>query len=132
MPHTFLSDPWLAAVQKLTADAGAGMMPDAVSLNLVVTGGPDGDRELHVGDGAFGSGLRSDCPTKLTMPYDVAKSMFIKGDQTAAMQAFMSGQIKVEGDMTRLMAMQGQMQGGANDPAQAELRNKLREITADA
>lgn len=132
MPHAFLSDPWLDEVQKLTADAGAGMMPESVSLNLVVTGGPEGDRELHVGNGAFGSGLLEDCPTKLTMPFEVAKSMFIKGDQTAAMQAFMSGQIKVEGDMTRLMAMQGQMQGGGNDPAQVELRDKLREITADA
>ena len=34
--------------------------------------------------------------------------MFIEGNQQAAMQAFMSGQIKVEGDMTKLMAMQGQ------------------------
>jgi hypothetical protein len=119
-------------VQKITADAGAGMMPESVQLNLLVTGGPDGDCELHLGDGAFGSGLLDDCPTKLTMPYDVAKSMFVKGDQTAAMQAFMSGQIKVEGDMTRLMAMQGQMQGGGNDPAQAAIRDRLREITADA
>jgi putative sterol carrier protein len=59
----------------------------------------------------------------------VAKDMFVKGDQSAAMQAFMSGQIKVEGDMTKLMAMQSQ---GGGDPAQAAaLQEKLRALTSD-
>jgi hypothetical protein len=127
MPYTFLSDEWLDEVAKLTADAGGGVMPDSVSLNLVVTGGPQGDRELHIGDGTFAAGLKDGAPTKLTLPYDVAKNMFINGDQSAAMQAFMSGQIKVEGDMSKLMAMQSSG-GGANSAA---LQQKMREITAD-
>jgi hypothetical protein len=129
MPYTFLSDEWLAEVKKLADEAGAGggAMPAGVQLNMVVTGGPQGDRELHVADGVFGSGL-IEAPTKLTVPYSVAKAMFIEGNQQAAMQAFMSGQIKVEGDMTKLMAMQGQAGG---DPAQAaEMQKKLQEITA--
>ena len=129
MPNPFLSDAWLDEVQKLAAEAGGGMMPDTVKLNMVVTGSPEGDKELHVADGAFAAGLLDAAPTKITVPYEVAKSMFIKGDQQAAMQAFMSGQIKVEGDMTKLMAMQGQ---GGGDPAQAaEMQKKLQEITAD-
>jgi hypothetical protein len=127
VPHPFLSDAWLDEVQKLAAEAGGGIMPSGVQLNMVVTGSPEGDKELHVSDGAFGPGL-VDAPTKLTVPYDVARSMFIKGDQAAAMQAFMSGQIKVEGDMTKLMAMQGQSAGGADAEA---MQAKLREITAD-
>ena len=130
MPYTFLSDEWLDAVQKLAAEAGGGMMPDSVKLNMVVTGGPEGDRELHVADGAFASGLIDDAPTKLTVPYEVAKSMFVKGDQAAAMQAFMSGQIKVEGDMTKLMAMQSGGQSGG--PDQAAIQAKMLEITSDA
>ena len=129
MPYEFLSDQWLEEVQKLAADAGQGMMPDSVELNMVVTGGPEGDKELHVSDGTFASGLLADCPTKITVPYDVAKSMFVKGDQQAAMQAFMSGQIKVEGDMTKLMAMQSQ--GQASGPEADALQAKLRELTAD-
>ena len=131
MPNPFLSDAWLEDVQKLAAEAGAdagGVMPGGVQLNLLVTGTPEGDKELHVADGAFAKGLLADCGTKLTVPYDVAKSMFIKGDQQAAMQAFMSGQIKVEGDMTKLMAMQ---QGGGGGADQAALQAKLREITAE-
>ena len=130
MPHPFLSDPWLDEVQKLAGEAGSGVMPSAVELNMVVTGGPQGDRELHVADGAFGSGLREGCPTKLTVPYAVAKDMFINGNQQAAMQAFMSGQIKVDGDMSKLMAMQGggSAPGGSGGAA---IQAKLREITSE-
>ena len=126
MPYQFLSDEWLAEVKKIAdenPDAAAGA-PD-IQLNVVVTGGPQGDRELHVADGAFATGLLDSAPTKLTVPYSVAKAMFLEGNQQAAMQAFMSGQIKVEGDMSKLMAMQGQNQGGGE-----ELQKKLQEITA--
>ena len=129
MAYTFLSDPWLAEVSKLAAEAGAGVMPDAVALNLVVQGGPEGDRELHVANGTFGAGLQDGCPTKLTIPYAVARNMFVNGDQTAAMQAFMSGQIKVEGDMSKLMAMGAG--GGAGGADAAALQAKLKEITAE-
>ena len=40
------------------------------------------------------------------MPFDTAKKMFIEGDQQASMQAFMSGEIRVEGDMSKIMQMQ--------------------------
>jgi hypothetical protein len=128
MPYTFLSDEWLDEVQKLASEVDTSAMPDAVTLNLVVTGGPEGDKELHIADGSFGAGLKEGAPTKLTVPYDVARNMFVKGDQAAAMQAFMGGQIKVEGDMTKLMAMQS---GGGGGGDQAAIQAKLREITAD-
>jgi putative sterol carrier protein len=41
------------------------------------------------------------------------------------MQAFMAGKIKVQGDMTKLMAMQS----GVVDPAAAEVAAKIAEIT---
>ena len=126
MPYTFLSDEWLDEVKKLAAEVDSSDAP-AITVNVVVTGGPQGDRELHLADGSFGAGLKEGAPTKLTVPYDVARNMFVKGDQAAAMQAFMGGQIKVEGDMTKLMAMQSG--GGGAD--QAALQAKLREITAE-
>ena len=128
MPHTFLSDAWLDEVSKLIAESGVEPAADAITVNMVVTGGPEGDRELHMAGGSFGAGLVDDAPTKLTVPYDVARNMFINGDQSAAMQAFMSGQIKVEGDMSKLMAMQSSGGGGAD---QAAMQEKLKAITAD-
>jgi hypothetical protein len=127
MQCTFLSDEWLAAVQELAAEADAGsVMPSGVQINMVVTGGPRGDMELHVADGSFGAGLVEGFPTKVTLPYVVAKKMFVHGDQAAGMQAFMSGQIKVDGDMSRLMAMQSQGAAGAGGSA---IQEKLRAIT---
>ena len=128
MPYQFLSDEWLAEVKKMAEEnpAAAANAPD-IQLNVVVTGGPQGDRELHLDKGMFAGGLIDGAPTKLTVPYSVARAMFIEGNQQAAMQAFMSGQIKVEGDMSKLMAMQ--QQGGGGEAA-AELQKKLQEITA--
>src|SRR4029450_8758784 len=107
MSHVFLSDDWFDAVEGLRDEQpeAPAALKDLV-INIVVAGGPDGDREIHMAGGQFERGLADGAPTKLTAPFDVAKSLFIDGNQQAGMQAFMSGQIKVEGDMSRLMAMQ--------------------------
>jgi hypothetical protein len=128
MPHVFLSDDWFDAVDGLRDE-----MPEPpaavkdLKINIVVAGGPDGDREIHMAAGQFERGLVEDAPTKLTVPYNVARAMFIDGDQAAAMQAFMSGQIKVEGDMTKLMAMQS---AGGPSAEQQALQEKLKALTA--
>jgi hypothetical protein len=75
MPHPFLSDEWLAAVGELFAEADTGgVMPRDVQINMVVTGDPGADRELHVADGSLCAGLAEGYPTKVTMPYAVAKN----------------------------------------------------------
>ncbi len=108
MGHVFLSDSWFDEAERLRAEVNPEV-PAAVQglvINLVVKDGPDGDIEACMDSGKFVKGLAADAPTKLTVPYDVAKKMFIDQDQNASMQAFMSGQIQVEGDMAKLMAMQ--------------------------
>ena len=127
MPETILSSAWFDEVEKLRAEqpAADASMSD-LTLNIVVTGGPEGDAEVHVKNGNFERGLVDGAPTKLTVPYDVAKAIFIEGNQQAGMQAFMSGQIKVEGDMSKLMAMQG----GAPSAEQQAFQQKLKDLTA--
>jgi hypothetical protein len=129
MSHVFLSDDWFDAVEALRDEAPepAPAMKE-LTLNIVVAGGPDGDREIHMSGGQFERGLAEGAPTKLTVPYEVAKSMFIDGNQQAGMQAFMSGQIKVEGDMTKLMAMQAG--GGAPTAEQQAFQAKIKDLTA--
>ena len=128
MAHNFLSDPWMDAVEALRAEAPEppAAMKDLV-LNIVVVGGPDGDRDVHLAGGQFERGHADAAPTKLTVPYDVAKDLFIEGNPQAAMQAFMSGKIKVEGDMTKVMAMQT---AGAPSAEQEAYQEKLKAITA--
>lgn len=127
MAFEFLSEEWFAEAKKISDAAGDDAAPPSdLCLNIVVTGGPGGDKEVHLKGGQFAQGLVDDAPTKLTVPYEVAKKTFVEGDQQAGMQAFMQGQIKVEGDMSKLMAMQSQQPS----PAQAEITNKIKEITA--
>jgi hypothetical protein len=42
----------------------------------------------------------------LTTDYATAKSIFMSGEPQAAMQAFMDGKVKLQGDLTKLMAAQ--------------------------
>lgn len=128
MGHQFLSDSWFEEVQKLR-DAAAIPIPDALKdlvINVEVTGAPNGDVGANMANGGLNKGLADDAPTKLKIPYDVARKMMVEGDQSAAMQAFMSGQIQVEGDMTKLMSMQG---GGPPSDAAKKLEEQIREIT---
>jgi putative sterol carrier protein len=107
MPHEFLSEDWFTAVDALRPEAPAP--PDVVKdlvINLTVTGAPAGDLELRIDGGQLERGHKEGAPTTMTVPYDTAKALFVQNDQAAAMQAFMSGQIKVTGDMTKLMMMQ--------------------------
>lgn len=127
MTHEFLSEDWLTAVEALAQEAPEP--PAAVAdlaVNFTITGGPNGDAETHITKGQFGRGHLDDAPTKVSLPYDVAKAMLVDGNPQAAMQAFMSGQIRVEGDMTKLMAMQSV---GAT-PEQQAFQQKLQALTA--
>jgi putative sterol carrier protein len=55
-----------------------------------------------------------------------AKALLIDGQVQAVMSAFMGGKIKVEGDMTKLVALQ-QL---PPDPLAVELLERLRAMTA--
>ena len=127
--HTFLSDDWFTAMDALRAEVGdpevAPAMKD-LKLNIVVTGGPEGDREVHLDAGQFRPGAVDGAPTKLIVPFDVARSIFIDGNQQAAMQAFMTGKVRVEGDISRVMAMQT----AGTSPSQQAFQDRLKAITA--
>jgi len=126
MAHEFLSDSWFDAVGALEAPPTPPAM-EGVTINLVVTQ-PDGDNiEANMGGGKINKGTVDGAQTTITVPLDVAKALFIKRDQQAAMQAFMSGQIKVTGDMTKMMAM-GQQ---TPTPEAEAFANAIVELTAD-
>ncbi len=128
MAHAFLSDGWFDEAEKIRAEINPEvpeMIQDLV-INLVVKDGPDGDIEAKMEAGRFAKGLADEAPTKLTVPYDIAKKMFIDQDPEASMQAFMSGQIQVEGDMTKLMAMQA---SGAPSEQTLEVQKRISDMT---
>ena len=66
-------------------------------------------------------------PVQMVMPYEIAHRMFIAGDDQTSMQAMMRGEIKVEGDITVLMALQ---MAGAPSREAEQLQTQIREMTA--
>lgn len=129
MSLKFLSDEWFDKVEELKNAAGDLDVPVALHdlvLNVVVTDTEWGDRELSLNAGNLEKGHHQNAPTKLVLPVDLAHRLFIDNDQSAGMQGFMSGQIKVEGDMSKLMAMQTVQPS----EKQKELQQQILEITA--
>src|SRR3954452_21188348 len=131
MAYPFLSDEWFDAVEALRDKAPAAPEEVAdIAVNMVVTGGPDGDRALHFAEGRFDRGLVEGAPTTVTVPHRVARSMLVDLDPNAAITAFMNGEIRVEGDITRLMELQSSAGAiMAPNPEQLAFIGRIRELT---
>lgn len=106
MPHEFLSDEWFAAVDDLGPPPPApDELLDAGAINIVVTRPDAADVAIHVVEGTVGRGLADEPSVTLRTTFDVARAVFLTGDQHTAMSAFIAGQVKVQGDLTKLIAM---------------------------
>jgi putative sterol carrier protein len=132
--YPFLSDEWLEAAKKIREEAPAGAAPaHAVKMNQIITEVPFGDGTINAHMDTSGGDVQMDLghidgpDLTVTLDYATAKAILVDGNPQAGMQAFMAGKIKVQGDMTKLMAMQQ----GTPDAAQAEIAAKIKEITAD-
>ncbi|HTO55997.1 MAG TPA: SCP2 sterol-binding domain-containing protein [Myxococcota bacterium] len=128
MAEQFLSDGWFTQAEKIQADVNPPVPPaiKGLKINMQVTGGPSGDVSFRMDDGRMLKGHAADAPTKLVIPYPVAKAMLIDQNQQAAMQAFMSGQIRVEGDMAKIMQMQ---MAGPPSPEAQKVSQLIKEMT---
>jgi putative sterol carrier protein len=133
--YKFLSEEWIDAAKKIREEhggGGGGAPAHSVKMNQVITDVPFGDGTINAhfdtssGEMKMDLGHIDDAELTVTLDYETAKAILVDGNPQAGMQAFMAGKIKVQGDMTKLMAMQ---QGGAPDPAQAEIAKKIQEIT---
>ena len=129
--HVFLSDEWFEAAEALRARY-LDRLPDAVTelrINQVITELPFGDGTLETcldtssGKAEFVRGLADEPDAVVTTDYDTARIIILDQDPALAMQAFMSGKVKVQGDMMKLMAaLAAQPRNDAADELAAELR----------
>jgi putative sterol carrier protein len=133
--YPFLSEEWMAEAKKIREEYKGKTSPVAhtVKMNQVITAVPFGDGTINAhmdtssGEMEMDTGHLDTADVTVTLDYDTAKAIFVDGNPQAGMQAFMAGKIKVEGDMTKLMAMQQT----SPDPAALELAGKIKEITAE-
>ncbi len=131
--YPFLSDEWMDAAKAIREEYKGKGAPAAhvVKMNQIITDVPfgDGTIEAHMdtssGEMEMDTGHIEGADVTVTLDYATAKAIFVDGNPQAGMQAFMSGKIKVAGDMTKLMAMSS----GPADPSAAELAAKIADIT---
>lgn len=108
MKYDFLSPEWFAKVDELIAGAGDLQIPPAMkaaAMNITVKSAR-GDKQLHLKDGLFAQGHQPGATTTLTLAEELARKIFVDADAAAGVQAFLTGEIEVEGDLAQLVAMQ--------------------------
>jgi putative sterol carrier protein len=133
LPYKFLTDEWVEQAKKVREEfAGKGNPPaHAVRMNQIITDVPFGDGTVNAhldtsgGDVELDLGHLDNADLTVTLDYETAKAIIVDQNPQAGMQAFMAGKIKVQGDMTKLMAMQS----GPVDPTAQEVAERIKEIT---
>jgi len=133
MAYPFLSDDWVDEARRIRAEYRGTTPPlgATVKMNLLVNDVPFGDGVLdaHVdtssGELELDRGHLVDPDLTITVDYATAKAMLIEGNVQAGMQAFMQGKVRIEGDMAKLMTLQG----SPADTSAQEMAERLRDIT---
>ncbi len=136
--YQFLSDEWLEQTRKLREEYRDQVpeVPVTVRMNQVINEVPFGDGVIyaHV-DTSSGvlemeTGHLESPDLTVTLSYSTAKAILVDGDAQAAMNAFLSGRIKVDGDITKMIALQTAGSGAAVNPSAVELVRRIQEMTA--
>jgi hypothetical protein len=134
--YVFLSDEWMAAAREIR-ERYEGDLPEvtmSVRINQVITDVPFGEGTINAYVDTSDGGLvlelgELDQPDAvLVLDYHTAKAMIVDQDPTVAMQSFLAGKIKVQGDMMKLMAMQTAM---PSNEFSAKVAAEIQAITAD-
>jgi putative sterol carrier protein len=135
MTHQFLSDEWMSAakgIREKYADQ-ATKVTTSIRMNQVITDVPFGEGTVKVfldtssGDVVMDLGELATPDLTVTTDWDTARKIFVDQDQAAGMQAFMSGKIKVQGDMMKMMAMQTSM---PQDDIAKQIATEIKDVTA--
>lgn len=133
----FLSDEWLEQARRLRAEYDGKVPPASfvIRMNQVITDVPFGDGRVlaHLdtssGEPELDLGHLDQPDLTVTTDYQTAKSILIDGDAQAAMGAFMSGRIRVDGDITKLLALQSSGVIGVDHPVAVEMARRLQDMT---
>lgn len=130
--YPFLSPEWIEAARALRQEYRDQIpeSPVETRINVIVTDiphGDDGTLNGHIdtssGQTIIEQGHIDDPELTVTVDYATAYSAFVTRDQQEVMQAFIGGKIFIDGDATKLLALQAQP--ADVDPDTAELAMEL-------
>ena len=136
--HPFLSETWIEESKRIREEFQDQVPTVAVSvrMNQIITEVPFDPGVIHAHVDTSSGQLQMDTghldapDLTVTLTYTTAKAILVDGDAQAAMNAFMSGRIKVEGDITKMIALQTAGQSAAGHPAAAEVVKRIQAMTA--
>lgn len=123
----FLSEDWFNQVETLGQEAGDLNLPPSLenmTMNLKVNDGGE-EIQANLTKGLLTRGLNSDAATTLLLDKQTLLDLMKDFDMNSAMGAFMSGKIRVEGDMSQLMTLQT----AKPSSEQAALFDKIKSVT---
>ena len=132
MPHPFLSEEWITEARIIRAkyEGQVPKIPITIRMNQVITKVPfgNGDIQSHIDTSSGGFvmdlGHIEKPDLTVTTDYETAHKVFFDQDPQAGMQAFMSGRIKVEGDVSKMLMMPSVMPtSDLADQVAAEIRS---------
>ena len=112
--YTFLSDEWMQATHAIREKYESQLPPVPVSIriNQVITDVPFGEGTINAyidtssGSFVFDLGELDEPDAVMMTDYETARALIVDRDPAIAMQSFMAGKIRVQGDMMKLMALQ--------------------------
>jgi putative sterol carrier protein len=135
MSHPFLSEAWMDAARsiRLKYQDQAASVNVSIRMNQVITDVPFGEgvvkayTDTSSGEVVMELGELPNPDLTVTTDYETALKILVEQDQAAAMQAFMAGRVKIQGDMMKMMAMQSSM---PQDDIAKAIAAEIRSITA--
>ncbi len=135
--YAFLSDEWVSEAHKIRAEyqGRTPEIPIPMKMNLIVKDVPFGDGAVQAHLDTTAGELELDVAhlegpdLTLTVDYTTARAILVDGDPQAVMTAFMGGRIKVDGDITKLLALQSAGIVGGADPLGSEIAERINAIT---
>jgi putative sterol carrier protein len=135
--YPFLSDEWVAESRRIREEYKDQIpeIPVSVRMNQVVNEVPFGDGVIHAhvdtssGQLEVEPGHLEAPDLTVTLTYATAKSILVDGDAQAAMNAFLGGRIKVDGDITKMIALQTAGASSASNPRAVEMVKRIQAMT---
>ena len=136
--YPFLSDEWVEETKRIRSEYEGltPAIPVSVRMNQVINEVPFGDGVIHAhvdtssGHLVIERGHLESPDLTITLSYETAKALLVDGDAQAAMNAFLGGRIRVDGDITKMLALQSVGASSSATPDAAEMVKRIQDMTA--
>ncbi|MDO4699124.1 MAG: SCP2 sterol-binding domain-containing protein [Moraxella sp.] len=103
----FLSQTWFDTLEELNANAGElNLPPTLANLVINITISTDTPVMLHLKAGKLSRHHSKDAISTITIDKETLSKVILDNDTDAAVEAFMTGKVRIDGDMAQVMTLQ--------------------------